>query len=128
LWGVNLQWDLFAGGQHIYRTKQAQADVASLQLKLDNLQDALELQLTQTVNSYNTAVAKYQSATTQLALANKYYADQLRVYKEGQLLYIELLDAQNQITQAALEASIASANVQIAAAELEKCQASYPLQ
>lgn len=128
VWGVNLQWDLFAGGQHKYRAGQARADVSSSQLKLEHLQDDLQLQLAQTVNSYYTAIARYQSATTQLAFANKYYADQLKVYKEGQLLYIELLDAQNQITQAALEASIAYANVQIAAAELEKCRASYPLQ
>lgn len=127
-WGVNFQWDLFAGGQRTYRARQAQADVATFRLKQENLQDALRLELAQTVNRHNTAVARYQSATTQLSLANKYYADQCRVYKAGQLLYIELLDAQHQITQAALEASIAYADVQITAAELERSQALHPLQ
>jgi outer membrane protein TolC len=128
LWGVNLQWDLFAGGQHTYKTKQVQADVNTSQLRYDNTLNLLEMQLKQTINNYNTAVANHKSAATQLSLSMKYYNDQSKVYKEGQLLYIELLDAQNQITQAALQASVAYSNVLIAAAELERCQASYPLQ
>jgi outer membrane protein TolC len=128
LLGLNLQWDLFAGGQHTYKARQAKLDVQATELKLEQAQDALTMQLVQIRNNYNSAGAKYRSARTQLALAGKYYHDQLKVYKEGQLLYIELLDAQNQITQAALEQSIALTNVLIAGAELERCQAAYPLQ
>jgi outer membrane protein TolC len=124
---LNLQWDLFAGGRHTYQVKQAQADVESGRLRFDYTRDELELQFSRTVNNYKTALASYRSAKTQLSLAGKYYNDQLKVYKEGQLLYIELLDAQNGFTLAALQRAVALSNVLIAAAELERCQASYPL-
>lgn len=69
----------------------------------------------------------FNSAQTQLQLAEKYYRDQFKVYKEGQLLYIELLDAQNQLTQARLQLLQAWAQVQISQADIERAQATYPL-
>ncbi len=127
MWGVNLQWDLFAGGQHKYKTLQAKADVNALQAQYSQTEKALQLQMEQAQNNYNTALANYNSAQKQANLANKYYTDQLKVYKEGQLLYIELVDALNQNTGAQLQLSLAQANVLNALAEIERNQASYPI-
>lgn len=127
LFGVNLEWNLFAWGQHTYRAKQVQIDVNTTLLQYDETEKAFKLQLTQALNNYNTAISSYYSAQSQQQLAEKYYADQLKAYKEGALLYIELLDAQNQLTTAQLQLSLALANVQIALAETEKDLATYPL-
>ena len=127
MWGVNLQWDLFAGGQHKYKTLQAKADVHALQAQYSQTEKALQLQMEQAQNNYNTALANYNSAQKQATLANKYYTDQLKVYKEGQLLYIELVDALNQNTGAQLQLSLAQANVLNALAEIERNRASYPI-
>ena len=127
IWGINLQWDLFAAGKNRYKSQQAKTDVASLQAQYSQTEQALQLQTEQSLNNYNTALSNYNSAKTQLTLANKYYNDQLKVYKEGQLLYIELLDALNQLTNSELQLSLAQANVLTAAADIERNQAAYPI-
>ena len=126
-WGVSLQWNLFAGGQHTYRARQAEADRRTAEAGYDQAVQTLELQLTQSFNNYNSAMETYHSAGAQLRFAQKYLGDQSRAYREGQLLYVELLDAQNQLTQARLEEDQAYAGVQIALAELERNQATYPI-
>ncbi|RPE06011.1 TolC family protein [Chitinophaga lutea] len=127
LWGVNLQWDLFTGGQRKQRIKQARADASIAQTAYDETARSLELELNNAANNYNTASANFNIAQTQLQLSEKYFSDQMKVYREGQLLYIELLDAQNQLTQSRLQLLQAWARVQVSAAEIERAQASYPL-
>lgn len=127
LWGVNLQWDIFTGGQRKYRTKQAGADAAMAQTAINETMQALDLELNRANNNYRTAYVNYKSAQTQLQLSEKYFRDQMKVYKEGQLLYIELLDAQNQLTNTRLQLLQAYAQVQISQAEIERAQAGYPL-
>lgn len=127
IWGLNLQWDLFTGGQRRYRTKQAEADVSMAQTAYNETMQGMTLELTRATNDLNTAQSSFTNAQTQLQLSEKYYRDQLKVYKEGQLLYIELLDAQNQLTNARLQLLQAYAAVQISSAEIERAQAGYPL-
>ncbi|HEY0609105.1 MAG TPA: TolC family protein [Chitinophaga sp.] len=127
LWGVNLQWDLFTGGQRRAKAKQAASDAATAQAMYNETAQNLRLELTTAGNNLQTARSNYESAQTQLQLAEKYYRDQVKVYKEGQLLYLELLDAQQQLTNARLEALQAYAQVQIAQAEIERAKATYPL-
>lgn len=127
LWGLNLQWDIFSGGQRRNRARQAATDAATAQAAYDETEQALQLELDRADNNYQTARSNYNSAQTQLQLAEKYYRDQLKVYKEGQLLYLELLDAQQQLTNARLQLLQAYAQVQIAQAEIERAEAEYPL-
>jgi outer membrane protein TolC len=49
----------------------------------------------------------------------------LRLYKEGQVLFIELLDAQNQLIQSQLQVSISLYDTYIRAAEIERANASF---
>lgn len=127
-WGVNLEWNLFANRGNQHKIKQAELDVQLVRNQTENLESALQLQLRQAINNYNTAVLNHRAAGEQLSFANRYYRDQLKVYREGQLLYIELLDAQNQLTQAQLQQAITQATLQTAAAAVEREQAAYPLQ
>ncbi|WP_162852693.1 TolC family protein [Dinghuibacter silviterrae] len=126
-WGVSLQWNLFAGGQHTYRARQAEADRRTAEAGYDQTAETLHLELTQSFNNYHSALETYQSTGAQLRFAQKYLNDQNKAYREGQLLYVELLDAQNQLTEASLEEDQAFAGVQIALADLERTQATYPL-
>jgi outer membrane protein TolC len=126
-WGISLQWNLFAGGQHTARAREAAAEQHSATAGYEQTARALQLELDQSFNNYNTAVETYRSAEAQLGFALKYFNDQSKAYREGQLLYVELLDAQNQLTGARLEMAQAYAGVQIALARLERDQATYPL-
>lgn len=127
MWGVNLEWNLFSGGKYRYKARQAAADVQATQAQYDQTQQALQFQLTQSFNNYRSATASYGSAQSQVSFAVKYYNDQFKAYKEGQLLYIELVDAQNQLTNARLLLAQAFAGVQVAQAQLERDQAAYPI-
>ncbi len=127
LFGVNLQWDLFAWGQHNAKVRQADISLNSANLEYGQAEQAFRLQLSQSLNNYNASLASYSSAQSQLTFAEKYYSDQLKAYKEGQLLYIELLDAQNQLTSSQLQVSVAYANVLIAQAETERNLATYTI-
>ncbi|PSL46215.1 outer membrane protein TolC [Chitinophaga niastensis] len=127
LFGVNLEWNLFASHKYKNKIKQANVDLQSISNESSKTEDALRLQLYQAVNNYNTAVKDFHTAQSQLSFAERYYRDQLKIYKEGQLLYIELLDAQNQLTQARLQTVVAQASVQTAYAAVERAQASYKI-
>lgn len=127
MWGVSLQWDIFAAGQRKYKAQQAAIDISNLQAAYNETTTSFQLEQQVAENNYNTAVANFKSAREQLRLSEKYYNDQSKVYKAGQLLYIELLDAQNQLTNARLQLSVAFAAVQTAIADIERTKASYKL-
>lgn len=127
LGGLNLQWDLFAGNRNNLRIKQAETDILNAEAAYNETERAFAMQSEQVKNNLNTAVINHRSAATQVALSERYYDDQFKVYKEGQLLYIELVDAQNEMTNARLRLSVAEAAIQIALAEEERSQAAYPL-
>lgn len=127
IWGVNLQWDIFTGGQRKYRAAQSKASYNSATAKLDETQQAFQLELDQSYRNYQSAKAACKSITAQLNFAAKYYNDQKKAYRAGQLLYLELIDAENQLTGAKLQLAEAQANLQITLAELERSQATYPI-
>jgi len=127
LFGISLQWNIFAWRQQHYKADEAGIDVRSAAVQYDETEKAFRLQLTESENNYHTAVSNYYSARTQLQWAEKYYGDQFKAYKEGELLYIELLDAQNQLTTAQLQVSLLYANVQIAKADIERSLATFPI-
>ncbi|QNK62842.1 TolC family protein [Pedobacter sp. PAMC26386] len=127
LWGVNLQWDLFTGGKNKFRAAQAQSNIRANAAKIDETEQSFKLQLAQSYNNYESAKAACKSAISGLSFADKYYRDQLKAYRAGQLLYLELIDAQDQLTSARLRIADAQADLQITLAELERDQATYPL-
>ncbi len=127
VWGLSLQMDLFAGGLHKSRIQQATVGKQEAESNYQETSSQLKMQLVQSVNNLHTALSDYQNAKTQLYLAEKYYADQFKVYKAGQLLYIELLDALTQLTNANLQVAVTISNVQVAYADTERNAATYPL-
>jgi outer membrane protein TolC len=127
VWGLSLEMNLFAGGLHKSRIQQAETGKQEAESNYQETTSQLKMQLVQSVNNLHTAVSDYRNAKEQLALAEKYYGDQFKVYKAGQLLYIELLDALTQLTNARLQLAVTVANVQVAYADTERNAATYPL-
>jgi outer membrane protein TolC len=126
--GLSLEWPLFSGGKNKYRVKQAEADLKVAASQKSYVQQQLALQVKIAINLFNTAVINYQANLSQVAAAEKYYNDLLRLYKEGTALYIELLDAQNQLVAAQLQASISLYDTWIKQAEIERANAALPIQ
>jgi len=127
VWGLNLEMNLFAGGLHKARIQQANVGRLAAESSYKETSAQMKMQLLQSVNNLHTAISDYHNAKTQLLLAEKYYADQNKVYKAGQLLYIELLDALTQLTNARLQLAVTIANMQVAYADTERNAATYPL-
>lgn len=125
--GISLQWDLFSGGKNYYKTKQVQMDQKMLESQTKYVEQQLQLQLTTAVNQFNAALYTYQAASASFQTAQKFYTDVLRQYKQGQALFIELLDAQNQWVQAELQINITLFDTYIQAAQIERANASYNL-
>jgi len=127
VWGLNLEMNLFAGGLHKSRIQEASVSKQAAETSYKETSSQMQMQLVQSVNNLRTAISDYYNAKSQLSLAEKYYSDQNKVYKAGQLLYIELLDALTQLTNARLQVAVTIANVQVAYANTERNAATYPL-
>jgi outer membrane protein TolC len=125
--GVSMQWDIFSSGGKLHKTKQTEVQQKIIDAELQYLQAQLQLQFTNAVNSFNAAISSYQSAVASFKSAQQYYTDVLRLYKEGQVIYLELLDAQNQLIQAELQVNISLFETYSCAAEIERANASFNL-
>jgi len=127
-WGVSLEWNLFSSGKNSYKIKQTNADRHSIAAQTDYVEQQLTTELRVRQNEMQSAVAEYQAAQSQLKTAQTYYDDVLKLYKEGMAIYIELLDAQNQLINARLNANIALFDTWIAYAAVERANASFTIQ
>lgn len=125
--GVSLQWTFSLGGQHIHRINAAKADINALQSQTNHVKEQLELQLQQAINNHQDALSNYASEKSQMDVAEKYFRDMIKLYKEGQVLYIELLDAQTQYVNTSVSLNIARYNVCIKQAEVERANANFNL-
>nr|MBI1232095.1 TolC family protein [Cytophagales bacterium] len=126
--GLSLQWDLFTAGRNNLKGKQARLDERILVSQTDFAASQIQLQLITANNAYDASVSNYRAAVSTCAASQKYYTDILRLYKEGQALFIELMDAQNQLIQAEQQRNISLFDTYIKAAEVERASASFSLE
>lgn len=125
--GLSLEWNIFSGNKNKYKIRQAEADGQVLQSQTSYVEQQLKLQLTISANSFRAALAEYNAAKSQVASSQKYYNDMFRLCKEGQAIFIELLDAQNQLVTAKLQLNISLFDTWIKAADIERANAGYNL-
>lgn len=125
--GLSLEWNIFSGNRNKEKVKQAQVDNQVLQSQSNYVEQQLTLQLTINNNAYKAALAEYSAANSQVNASKKYYNDMFNLYKEGQAIFIELLDAQNQLITAKLQKNISLFDTWIKATEIERANAGYNL-
>jgi len=125
--GLSLQWDLFTAGRNKLKSQQAQVDIDISQSKTTYVGQQLQLQYTTSIHRLTEAISEYEAALSNYKTSQKYYTDILKLYKEGQVLFIELLDAQNQLIQTELQVNIALFETHIKAAEIERADTSFNL-
>jgi outer membrane protein TolC len=127
LLGVSFDLPVYSFGRNQLKIKQSEMEIASLDAQLQQVKNQLDLQTELAKNSLNSAKEIYESKASQVSTAERYYRDMFRRYKEGNLNFIELLDAQTQITTAQLQQSISLYDVWIKWVELERAKASFQL-
>jgi outer membrane protein TolC len=127
LLGLSFDLPVYTFGRNQLKIKQSEMEIASLDAQLQQIKNQLDLQAELAKNSLNSAKEIYESKASQVSTAERYYRDMFRRYKEGNLNFIELLDAQTQITTAQLQQSISLYDVWIKWVELERAKASFQL-
>jgi outer membrane protein TolC len=127
LLGVSFDLPVYSSGRNQLKIKQSEMEIASLNAQSQQVRNQLDLQVELAKNSLNSAKEIYKSKASQVSTAERYYRDMFRRYKEGNLNFIELLDAQTQITIAQLQQSISLCEVWIKWVELERAKASFQL-
>jgi len=127
LLGMQLDIPIFSGKRNLNKIKQSAMDVdmAKKSLDLTSKQVSLTLQIAQK-NLTQTWVA-FRASQKQIDVANTYQKLIDKGYKEGVNTYIETLDARSQWTNAHLALNINQFKILIAAAQVEREAASYPL-
>ncbi|ATP59046.1 transporter [Pedobacter ginsengisoli] len=127
LFGVTLSWQIFNGNRNKNKTQQALLDLKSTEIQTEQASQQLELEVITAQNKLNAALQAFKASVSQTALSLQYYKDEQRLYKEGQALYLELLDAQTRLINDQLKQSIAYLNMLTRNTELERAKASYIL-
>src|SRR6218665_926091 len=94
--GVGLEWNIFSGNKNKWKLKQVQEDSKKIISQTDNVKQQLLLQFQVSQNNLKSALEQFYADKNQKQSAKKYNDDITKLYKEGQAIYIELLDAQNQ--------------------------------
>jgi len=127
LLGMQLDIPIFSGKRNLNKIKQSAMDVdmAKKSLDLTSKQVNLALQIAQK-NLTQTWVA-YRASQKQIDVANTYSNLIDKGYKEGVNTYIETLDARSQWTNAHLLLNLNQFKILIAAAQVEREAATYPL-
>lgn len=123
--GLGLEWNIFSGNKNKYRLRQVEEDTKKISSQIDNVKQQLLLQFQVSQNNLKSALEQFNADKNQKASAKKYNEDITKLYKEGQAIYIELLDAQNQWVNAQLNTNISLYNSWIAYAELERANATF---
>jgi outer membrane protein TolC len=123
--GVGLEWNIFSGNKNKYKIKQVELDSQKITSQTDNVKQQLLLQFQVSQNNLKSALEQFHADKNQKQSAQKYNEDITKLYKEGQAIYIELLDAQNQWVNAQLNTNISLYNSWIAFAEMERANATF---
>jgi len=123
--GISLQWDLYQGGRNNHQVKQIQLESRILQSREEYVEQQLNLQFSNAIHEFSSSIANYDSAMLIQASSRQFYKDILKLYKEGKALFIEVLDAQNQLVQSELQANIFLFDAYIKAALIERAGASF---
>jgi outer membrane protein TolC len=127
LLGVSFDLPVYSFGRNQLKIKQSELEISSLDAQMQQVKNQLDLQAELAKNSLSAAREIYESKASQVSTAERYYRDMMRRYKEGNLNFIELLDAQTQITTAQLQQSISLYDVWTKWVELERAKASFEL-
>ncbi|WP_442590985.1 TolC family protein [Pedobacter sp. AW31-3R] len=125
LFGVTLSWSIFTGNQYKNKSHQAALELRSAQNQTSQARQQLQLEAETARNKLIGALQAHKAAVSQTSMSQQYFKDEQRLYKEGQALYLELLDGQIRLINDELKQTMALLEVRSKQAELERAEASY---
>ncbi|MBK8621606.1 MAG: TolC family protein [Saprospiraceae bacterium] len=127
LFGINAEINLFDNKRHQHRKSSYQAESIALGKQKEYVFDQFELQKTITLQNLETAILQAKTFEARMNAVKKLYNEIFTKYKEGSANYLELLDAQTQITQIQIQYNLARQNAWLKWADYVYSTASYPI-
>ena len=118
-----LSWDLFKGYERKSKIQQAKIQTEILQTKKLEVEQQLELQTTQAFLEFEATRENLTLAADAKLKAEVYFKVLDSKYKNGNLLFVEWIKAQNEVTAAQLQQSLAQFEVLIKQSLLDKAVA-----
>jgi outer membrane protein TolC len=110
LLGINLDLDLYDHGRHNHKLQEAKANLLSQQSQYNHVYNQIELQSKISLNNLVSAIEQAITYKSRIDASKKIYKEVFIKYKEGTSNYIELLDAQTQLTNTEIQYQISKLN------------------
>jgi outer membrane protein len=117
---IGLQWDLFKGYERKSKIQQAKIQTELLRTKKLEVEKQIELQTTQAFYELQTARESLKSLNSGLTKAEQYFKVIDSRYRNGNVLLIEYVRAQNELLNAQLQMSLAQFDVLLKQSLLDK--------
>lgn len=117
---VSLSYDLYDGGQRKQKTQISRIEAEKMKVQQAEVAQQIQMQVIQTFNEFLAARFAFETAKTGVQSAESVFRIVNNKYRSGQALLIELLEAQNRVTTARLQQSLAWSNVILESAELNR--------
>jgi outer membrane protein len=127
LFGLNLEFNIYDNKKHKYRKEAIKADIMGAESQMTYVEDQMELMVNIAKENLGASVDQANTYLDRMNATRKIYAEVLKKYKEGSTGYLELIDAQTQVTQLELQHLIAQNNAWLKWAEFIYASASYPI-
>ena len=125
--GLQLDIPIFSGNRNQIKISQSNLDLKNANLNVELTAQKLALAVQTAKNNLLAVFETYQSSVKQLEAASSYQRLIDRGYKAGSNSFLETVDARNQFSSAQLLVNINRYKVLVAAAELERETANYPI-
>lgn len=110
LLGLNMTVNLFDTNRHAHRSDKVKAEMKSFEAQKNYVTQQFDLQQGISLNNLKAAIAQANTFQSRIASSKKLYDEIFRKYKEGSANYIELIDAQNNLTSTELQYNLARYN------------------
>ena len=127
LLSFNLEWSIYDHKRHKSKKNQALALIEAQKREQKYVQSQFDLQARIARNNLKAANAQAITYQPRIESAKKTYQEVLKKYRMGVTNYLEILDAQTQITQNKIAYTIARYNAWLKWAELQYVTANYTI-
>lgn len=127
IFGINLEWNFYDHKRHNTKKNQALALIEAQKREKIFVAQQMDLQVSVAENNLKSANLQALTFKPRIKFAQKTYQDVLKKYKAGVANYLELIDAQTQVTRSELSYAIARYSAWMKWADLYYVSATLPI-
>lgn len=128
LLGVNLEINIFDNKRNSHKKDGIKAEIMALESQKNHVEDMISLQITTAKENVLSAVEQANTFKSRISATAKIYQDVQKKYREGTANYLDLIDAQTQVTHINLQYIIAQNNAWVKWAEYIYATASFTIE